>query len=100
MDKYTVLISPAAQSDFLGVIEYLDTLTHEDSEQYYNQFMDEAETLRSEPKNCPFARDSQLRLRGYRILSVADYLFFFIISRNTVEIRRILYAKRQYDRLA
>ena len=100
MDKYNILISPAAQSDFLGVLEYLDTLTQEEALQYYEQFTEEMESLRTEPKSCPYARDSQLRLRGYRILSIVDYLVFFVICASSVEIRRILYAKRQYDRLA
>ena len=100
MDNYRVIISPAAQSDFLGILEFIDTLPPEEASQYYEQFMDEAETLQAAPKNCPFARDPQLRLRGYRTLSAQDYLFFFVMSVNIVEIRRILYAKRQYDRLA
>ena len=100
MDKYDVIISPAAQSDFLGIVEFIDTLPPEEASLYYEQFMDEASILRTAPKSCPFARDPQLRLRGYRMLSAEDYLFFFVMSGNIVEIRRILYAKRQYDRLA
>ena len=99
MNDYKVLISPVAQNDFLGIIEYLATLAPEEAVQYFERFLGEAETLRATPKNCPFARDSQLRLRGYRVLATEDYLFFFIMSAGTVEIRRILHAGRQYDRL-
>ena len=99
MNKFKVLLSPAAQSDFLGVIENLDTLPQEATAEYYTQFITKMEILRKSPESCPFARDSQLRLRGYRTLSNDGYLVFFIINDNTVEIRRILYANRQYDRL-
>ena len=99
MEKYDVLISPAAQSDFQSVQEYLGTLPAEESNLYFEKFMEEVKTLRSAPKSCPFTRDPQLRLRGYRILSAMDYLLFFIMNGSGVEIRRILYAKRQYDRL-
>jgi len=99
MDKYDVLISPVAQSDLLGIFEYLATLIPEEATQYYERFMKESETLRTAPKDCPLARDSQLRLRGYRVLTTEDYLFFFIISGNHVEIRRVLNAKHRYDRL-
>ena len=100
MDNYNVLIAPAAQSDLLGVMEYIATLIPEEAARYNELFMAEAETLRTTPKSCPFARDPQLRLRGYRTLAVEDYIFFFVMNGSTVEIRRILYAKRQYDRLA
>jgi len=100
MDKYDVLISPMAQGDLLGIFEYLATLTPDEAAQYYERFMKDSETLRTAPKSCPLARDLQLCLRGYRILTAEDHLFFFIISGSNVEIRRILHAKRQYDRLA
>jgi len=99
MDKYDVLISPVAQNDLLGILEYLATLAPEEADQYYERFMKESEKLRTAPKTCPLSKDSQLRLRGYRVLTTEDYLLFFIISGNQVGIRRILHAKRQYDRL-
>lgn len=100
MEKYDVLLSPAAQSDFMGVLEYLDTLTPEAAAQYYEQFIAKVEALRKSPESCPFVRDSQLRLRGYKVMPVDGYVVFFIVSSDTIEIRRILYADRQYNRLA
>jgi plasmid stabilization system protein ParE len=99
MEEYNVVLLPAAQSDFQGITEYLFTMPPEEAMKSYEQFMNETKVLQTAPKSCSFARDSQLRLRGYRMLSVKDYLLFFVISANTVEIRRILYARWQYDRL-
>jgi len=99
MEKYKVKITAAAQRDFLGVVEHLDIQPPEEAVESYEQIMEDTEVLQDAPLSCPFARDLQLRLRGYRILAIDDYLFFFVICGNTVEIRRILYAKRQYDRL-
>ena len=100
MDKYDVLMSPVAQSDLLCMFEYLATLVPEEAASYYERFMKECEILRTAPKSCPLARDPQLCLRGYRILTTDDYLFFFVICGSNVEILRILHAKRRYDRLA
>ena len=100
MESYDVIISPAAQSDFLGVAEHIRTLTPDAADMYYEQLIAELEILRTNPKSCAYAKDSLIRLRGYRMLPVTDYLFFFVLSGSTVEIRRILYAKRQYDKLA
>jgi len=99
MEKYNVKLSPAAQRDFMGVAEHLDAQPPDEAHQQFEQILSETEILKSSPATCPYARDLQLRLRGYRILTIGDYMFFFVIYGSTVEIRRILYAKRRYERL-
>jgi plasmid stabilization system protein ParE len=56
-------------------------------------------TLQTFPERCAFAKDTQLRLQGYRLLHVKNYTVFFVINGNIVEIRRILYARRQYEKI-
>ena len=99
MDDYYVKISSTAQNDFMEIAEYLETLPPEEAELCYDNILKKTEILCKAPESCPSARDSQLRLRGYKMLTVDDYIYFFIINARTVEIRRILYARRQYDRL-
>ena len=99
MDDYNVKISSMAQNDFMEIAERLETLTPEESEQQYDSILKKTEILAKAPETCPSARDSQLRLRGYRMLTVDDYIYFFVIYGRTVSIRRILYARRQYERL-
>jgi len=96
MGKYDVILSAAAQNDFLGVLEYYNSFSPEDAKQHYDQFMEKAEILRTAPDSCPHARDTQLRLCGYRTLNVMKNVFFFIIKGNSVLIRRILFADHQY----
>jgi len=99
MEEYNVIISPAAQNDFLDIVEHLDTLTPEAAERYYELFMEKTGMLATTPETCPLARDTQLRLRGYRMLPIENYIVFYVISSRSVELRRILYARRQYERL-
>ncbi|RJX27111.1 MAG: type II toxin-antitoxin system RelE/ParE family toxin [Dethiobacter sp.] len=43
---------------------------------------------------------SDKRLKDeYRMLVVESYLVFYVVKNHTVEIRRIIYGKRKYDRL-
>jgi hypothetical protein len=51
------------------------------------------------PERCPLAKDTQLRMRGYRTLLVKNYIVFYVINGKTVEVRRILFARRQYEEL-
>ena len=99
MDDYNVKISSTAQNDFMEIAERLESMTPEEAEQQYDNILKKTEILAKAPDSCPSARDSQLRLRGYKMLTVDDYIYFFVINGKTVEIRRILYARRQYERL-
>ena len=99
MSDYDVRISSAAQNDFLEISERLKMLTPEEAAIHYDSIEKKAQVLVKAPDSCPSARDSQLRLRGYRMLTIDDYIYFFVVSEKTVYIRRVLYSKRQYERL-
>jgi len=99
MNDYDVKISPAAQNDFLEVAERIKQLPPEEASVQFDNIIKKTEVLVKAPESCPSARDSQLRLRGYRMLTIDDYIYFFVINEKSVYIRRILYARRQYDRL-
>jgi len=99
MDEYNVKISSAAQNDFLEIAERIKMLPLDEATQQFNNINSKVEILTKAPESCPAARDSQLRMRGYRMLTIDDYIYFFVIIDKNVLIRRILYAKRQYDRL-
>jgi len=99
MEEYKVLISPAAQNDFQDVIEHLETLSPESAISYFDLFVEQTKVLASTPEICPLARDPQLRLRGYRLLTIENYIVFYVITGSNVELRRILYARRQYEKL-
>jgi len=99
MDDYNVRISTPAQNDFLEIAERIKMMPHEEAVKQFENIISRTQILAKEPDGCPSARDSQLRLRGYKMLTIDDYIYFFVINGKNVLIRRILYAKRQYDRL-
>ncbi|MCL2153612.1 MAG: type II toxin-antitoxin system RelE/ParE family toxin [Oscillospiraceae bacterium] len=99
MEEYSIIISPAAQNDFLTLMERICAQSDQEAARYYELFMEKAGALSAKPESCPLARDAQLRLRGYRMLTVEKYIVFYVIgNRNNVEFRRILYLRRQYAR--
>ena len=97
MDKYNVKISSPAQNDFFEIAERINALPPEEVAQAFENILESAKILTTAPDSCPYARDSQLRLRGYRVLTIDEYLYFFVINNGSVIIRRIFYAKRQFD---
>jgi len=96
MQEYEVKIIPAAQHDALSITGHLSTLEHDEASNYYDELIQRVSILKTLPYSCPTARDAQLRYRGYRTLVVSDFVFFFVINGNTVEIRRIIQSKRHY----
>ena len=99
MEQYKVKIFPSAQNDLQDIVDYLNTLSPDAAIRYYDLIIEKVGTLTTMPERCPLAKDTQLRLRGYRTLFVENYIVFYVITGKTVEIRRILYAKRQYEGL-
>jgi toxin ParE1/3/4 len=99
MDKYKVKIYPAAQMDLNNIVSYLNTLSPQAAIRYYDLLVEKIGSLVEIPERCPFVRDIALKAKGYRYLIVENYLVFFVVKGDTVQIRRILYNKRQYKRL-
>ena len=99
MDKCKVKIYPAAQMDLNDIVSYLNTLSPQAAIRYYDLLVEKISSLVEMPERCPFVRNIALKAKGYRYLIVENYLVFFVVKGDTVQIRRILYNKRQYKGL-
>lgn len=99
MEHYKIEIFPTAQQDLSDIVKYLNTLSPETATSYYDEMIEKIQSLSSMPERCSLCRDQQLRLRGYRKLIIRQYIVFFVIQSNVVQIRRILYGRRQYESL-
>jgi plasmid stabilization system protein ParE len=42
-------------------------------------------------------KDRRLELLGYKILVIGNYLVFYVVRDDVVEIRRIIHGKRNYE---
>ena len=99
MEQYEIRIFPTAKQDLLDVIDYLNTLSRDSALKCYDRLVSEIASLSTMPERCPRPRDLALAAKGYRYLVVGNYLVFYIVAGNTVQIRRILYARRDYKKL-
>lgn len=99
METYKVKIYPTAKRDLLEIIDYLNTLSSPAALRYYDLLAEEIASLSHMPVRRPRPKDLALAAKGYRYLIVADYLVFYVIVGDTVQIRRILYGRRDYQGL-
>ena len=99
METYKIKIFPTARQDLEEVIEYLNTLSPDAALKYYDLLVDEISSLSQIPDRCPKPKDLALATKDYRYLIVKNYLVFYVVVSDTVQIRKILYARRDYRSL-
>lgn len=99
MGSYNVRIYPAAKQDLLDIVDYLNTLSADVALRYYDLLTEQIASLSNMPERCPRPKDLALAAKGYRYLVVEKYLVFYVVVGNTVQIRRIIYGRRDYSSL-
>lgn len=99
MESYNVKIYPSAEQDLLDIIEYLNTLSAEAALRYFDLLTEQIASLSIMPERCPHPKDLALTAKGYRYLIAENYLVFYKVVGDTVQIHRILYARRDYQNL-
>ena len=101
MQEYEVVFSETAENDLDKVVEYLGNFSPSIARRYYDEIMVKALSLAFMPQRCPFVQDDALHGKGYRWLFVRNYTIFFVIDEatNVVDIRAIMYSRREYTAL-
>lgn len=99
MAQYRIQILRKAQEDMDEIIDYLNTLSPPAAFRLFDLVVNKINSLSDMPERCPLARDTQLRLRGYRYLPAESYLVLFVISGDVAQICRVLFSRRQYASL-
>lgn len=99
METDKIRIFPTARQDMEDVIAYLNTLSPDAALCYYDLLVDEIASLAKMPERCHRPKDLALAAKGYRYLIVKNYLVFYVVVGDTVQIRRILYVRRDYQLL-
>jgi len=97
MEKYRLLIFPSARRDLQDIIDYVNELSQDAALKLYDGIVEGISSLSKMPERRPLLKNPVLRVRGYRTLIVHNYLVFYVVKSNRVEIRRILYGRRQYE---
>ena len=99
-NKYPIEYLPIAEKDLLEILEYIQT----DNPSAALQFLEEIDKAISKLAYFPYMgyipKDQRLIQLNYRTLVVENYLVFYVVFDEIIEIRRILHGKRKYDFLA
>lgn len=95
-NKFEIVYLPVAQRDIKDIVSYIKRDSPNAAMKMIKTFDERIKILADFPESGKVPKDVRLKYSGYRIVVVGNYLVFYVIKNNTVEIRRILHGKRDY----
>lgn len=99
--RYKIMYSSTFIKQFNGVLKYLKNKLKNKiaAENFYNEVIKEIEKRSENPENYEKYMGSQKRKNTYYRIYVKNYTIFYVVKDNTMEIRRIIYSKRNLDKI-
>jgi len=94
--KYKVLIYPTAEQDLFEIRDYFENKLKASPNNLLMKFYNNIDLLETNPLIHPLLTDTYLNQLGYRMIPVDNFLIFYVIENDEVQIHRFLYGKRNY----
>ena len=100
-NKYTIRYSSTYINQFNSILKYIvNNLKNKiAAENFYNEVIKEIEKRSENPEGYEKYISTRKRKNTYYRIYVKNYTIFYIVKDNTMEVRRILYSRRNFDKL-
>ncbi|KGP76760.1 translation repressor RelE [Desulfosporosinus sp. Tol-M] len=95
--KYHVEYLPIAKEDLFGIFGYIQIDDPSAAQSFLDQVDDAISRLETFPYMGSVPKDIRLMHLNYRVLIIGNYLVFYVVLGEIIEIRRILHGKRQFS---
>ncbi len=95
--KYQIKYVPSAEQDLIEIIDYVLQDDPEAAINLLNQIDESISILGYFPNRGTIPKDIRLQALNYRVIINGNYLIFYVVFDDMVEIRRVLHAKRRYE---
>lgn len=103
MDNYSVMISATAGEDAAGIADYIayTLLDPQAAIRLIGKLKEAVNSLKTISERHPLVAEAYLALRGIRMICVDNYCVFYAVNRaeHTVNIIRVIYTKRAWEKL-
>ena len=97
--KYEVRIYPSAELDLSEIKSYIEQELDASVTGLFRKFVEAVDRLELNPYIYPAVRDPVLAGKGYRYISIDNFLIFYVVTEQVVQIRRVLYGRRHYPEI-
>jgi len=94
--KYKIRIYPSAENDFFDIKDYFTNKLKTSPNKLFQKFYDSLDLLELNPLIHPLITDTYLHQLGYRMYPIDNFLVFYVIENDEIQIHRFLYGKRDY----
>ena len=100
-NKYTIKYSSTFISQFNSILKYIvhNLKNRIAAENFYYEVINELEKRSENPEGFEKYISTQKRKNTYYRIYVKNYTIFYVVKENTMEVRRILYSRRNFDKL-
>ena len=100
MKQYEVLISDKANEDMTAIYKYSAEkgLSPDDAANQYDRIADAILSLNENPKHIKIMASEPERSQCMQSLTVDNYIIFFVIKFNAVNIVRVLYSTKDISK--
>lgn len=95
--KYSIEYLPIAVEDLTEIIDYIKIDDPSAAMKLLDDIDDSISKLEFFPHMGTVPRDIRLQSLGYRMLIIENYLVFYTVMDDIVEIHRIISGKRKYS---
>ena len=97
MPTFKIEYLPVAQKDLIEILEYIQRDNPPAALALLNKIDESIAKLGDFPLMGAMPKDIRLKSLGYRMLVIGNYLVFYVLMDDIVEIRRIMHGKRRYE---
>lgn len=94
--KYSTRIYPTAENDLREIKDYFQNKLNTSHTNLFQKFYDAIDLLESNPFIHPLLDDTYLSKLGYRMIPIDNFLMFYIVEDEVIQIHRFLYGRRDY----
>ncbi len=100
-NKYTIRYSATFINQFNNILKYIvhNLKNRIAAENLYDEVIIEIEKRSKNPEGFEKYISTRKRKNTYYRIYVKNYTIFYIVKENFMEVRRILYSRRNFDKL-
>ena len=95
--KHKIKYLPIAQQDLIEIFDYIKEDNPSAAKSFINKIDKSISKLEAFPQIGVVPKDDRLEMLGYRMLVIDNYLVFYVIKENMIEIRRIIHGSRRFS---
>jgi len=96
MRNYDIRYLSIAEDDIHEIMDYLLEHSINAANAFIDRLVGLEERLSVFPESSALIRDKKLRIRGYRVAAIGDYLLFYTLRNENVYVMRVIHGKRNY----